>query len=201
MAPVTRGSQKPSLTDVLPPELVVRCLEFSPFDEVHTDLKRVSLLFRSAARRALTRGRWRPVRRVVERYPRTWGLAVTSVEAFRAAWEIEPKLAFLELADWDRGRPSCGRHHTIYSPRTFFSLKSLRLWLYLKPERRASRHQPALRCRSDLNPFYWSSAVRPLAYNSAKHSPRAARQNESRGVQFGRLIFLRGPGAVRCTPP
>ena len=95
---------------VLPPELVVRCLEFLPFGKVHTELKQVSKEMRAAARRALTRGRWRPVRLVMERSPLTWGRAVTSVEALRAAWEIEPKLAFLELADWDRGddtlRPS-----------------------------------------------------------------------------------------------
>ena len=76
-----------------------------------TDLKQVSKALRSAVRRALTRGRWRPLRDVSVRSPYTWGLAVTPLETFRAAWEIEPGLAFLELADW---YPFRRREHTWY---------------------------------------------------------------------------------------
>ena len=49
---------KRSRLTVLPPELVVRCLEFLPFGEVHTEAKQVSKGMRAAARRALTRGRY-----------------------------------------------------------------------------------------------------------------------------------------------
>ena len=44
---------KRSRLTVLPPELVVRCLEFLPFGEVHTEAKQVSKGMRAAARRAL----------------------------------------------------------------------------------------------------------------------------------------------------
>ena len=57
--------------DSLPSELVQKCLEFLPFAEVHAEVKQVSKATRRAARRALTRGRWRPFRYVAEQ-----GLAV-----------------------------------------------------------------------------------------------------------------------------
>ena len=57
--------------DSLPPLLVQKCLEFLPFAEVHAGVKQVSKATRRAARRALTRGRWRPFRYVAEQ-----GLAV-----------------------------------------------------------------------------------------------------------------------------
>ena len=53
-------------TSILPPELLERCLECLPFEEVHTNVKQVSKTMRSAARRSLTRGRWRPIKYVVE---------------------------------------------------------------------------------------------------------------------------------------
>ena len=53
-------------TGILPPELVERCLEFLPFEEVHTNMKQVSKAITSAARRSLTRGRWRPIKYVLE---------------------------------------------------------------------------------------------------------------------------------------
>ena len=55
---------KRSRLTVLPPELVVRCLEFLPFGEVHTEAKQVSKGMRAAARRALTRKRLVVVGRV-----------------------------------------------------------------------------------------------------------------------------------------
>ena len=59
----TPQSQTPSLSN-LPVDLAARCLEFLPFDTVRgakRGVKRVSRGMRSAARRALTRGRWRPI--------------------------------------------------------------------------------------------------------------------------------------------
>ena len=53
--------ESPSLSN-LPVDLAARCLEFSKFDEVHENAKQVSKALRSAARRALTRGRWRPMK-------------------------------------------------------------------------------------------------------------------------------------------
>ena len=79
-----------SLFESLPPEMVQKCLEFLPFDkliergawawEAHgresiprrdRSLKSVSKAVCAAVRRALTRGRWRPIRYVAEQ-----GLAV-----------------------------------------------------------------------------------------------------------------------------
>ena len=47
---------------LLPPELLTQVLEFLPFAEMHTELKRVARHVRSAARQVLTKGRWRPVK-------------------------------------------------------------------------------------------------------------------------------------------
>ena len=52
--------------DSLPPEVAQRCVEFLPFAEVHAEIKQVSKATRKAARRALTRGRWKPIRYVAE---------------------------------------------------------------------------------------------------------------------------------------
>ena len=48
--------------DALPPEMVQKCVEFLDFDLVSGDLKAVSKATRGVARRALTRGRWKPIR-------------------------------------------------------------------------------------------------------------------------------------------
>ena len=48
--------------DDLPREIVQRCVEYLPFEVVSGDLKAVSKATRGVARRALTRGRWRPIR-------------------------------------------------------------------------------------------------------------------------------------------
>ena len=50
--------------DALPPEMVQKCVEFLDFDLVSGDLKAVSKATRGVARRALTRGRWKPFRYV-----------------------------------------------------------------------------------------------------------------------------------------
>ena len=64
-----------SLFESLPPEMVQKCLEFLPFAEVHAEIKQVSKATRKVARRALTRGRWKPIRFVAEQ-----GLAVCAAE-------------------------------------------------------------------------------------------------------------------------
>ena len=64
-----------SLFENLPPEMVQKCVEFLPFAEVHAEIKQVSKATRKVARRALTRGRWKPIRFVAEQ-----GLAVCAAE-------------------------------------------------------------------------------------------------------------------------
>ena len=49
----------------LPTEIAQKCVEFLEFDEA-IEVKRVSRGLRKAARWALTRGRWRPIRFVSE---------------------------------------------------------------------------------------------------------------------------------------
>ena len=49
----------------LPTEIAQKCVEFLEFDEA-TEVKSVSRGLRKAARWALTRGRWRPIRFVSE---------------------------------------------------------------------------------------------------------------------------------------
>ena len=115
-----------SLFESLPPEMVQKCVEFLPFAEVHAEVKQVSKATRKAARRALTRGRWRPFRYVAEQ-----GLAVctatgggalrldtdtftvvcddaasaapaAALKAFREAWALEPSLVMRIIClDWD----------------------------------------------------------------------------------------------------
>ena len=77
-------------------------VEFVPVDEVCTTVKCIGRGWRGAARHALTRGRWRPLKLVSEIEPTTIiGRDATSqLTTFRAAWEIEPGLALRELADW-----------------------------------------------------------------------------------------------------
>ena len=68
--------------DVLPPEIAQKCVEFLDFDLVTGELKGVSKATRGVARRALTRGRWKPFRYVAEQ-----GLAVCAAED--CAWSVE----------------------------------------------------------------------------------------------------------------
>ncbi len=80
---VLTRSQRTITIQSLPRELLAHCLAFLPFAEVQPyepkrersyfglrrilDAKRVSKNFRSAARYALTRGRWRPLKLFCER--------------------------------------------------------------------------------------------------------------------------------------
>ena len=87
----------------LPSEVAQKCVEFLAFGEVTewpTEVKSVSRGLRKAARWALTRGRWRPIRFVSEHGLDTLkklrgglnslddGVAAT----FRAAWALDPGL-------------------------------------------------------------------------------------------------------------
>ena len=138
-----------SLFESLPPEMVQKCMEFLPFDkliergawawEAHSrrrgidgdrSLKSVSKAVCAAVRRALTKGRWRPIRYVAEQ-----GLAVCAAgdlgwplsnrrgegafadpqpaaacEIFREAWALDPALVIrIIIFDWNtypaRGPP------------------------------------------------------------------------------------------------
>ena len=84
----------------LPTEVAQKCVEFLAFDEA-IQVKSVSRGLRKAARRALTRGHWRPIRFISEHGLATLrncsqgglnslddGVAAT----FRAAWAREPAL-------------------------------------------------------------------------------------------------------------
>ena len=83
----------------LPTEIAQKCVEFLEFDEA-IEVKRISRGLRNAARWALTRGRWRPIRFVSEHGLETLqnlrgglrslddGVAAT----FRAAWALDPGL-------------------------------------------------------------------------------------------------------------
>ena len=97
--------------DALPPEIVQKCVEFLDFDLVSGDLKAVSKATLVVARRALTRGRWRPFRYVAEQ-----GLAAVSDIDHRAffleppaavcvpcreAWALDPALVIRLICDWD----------------------------------------------------------------------------------------------------
>ena len=129
-----------SLFESLPPEMVQKCVEFLPFDkliergawawEAHSrrrgidgdrSLKSVSKAVCAAVRRALTKGRWRPIRYVAEQ-----GLAVCAAgdlgwplsnrrgegafaepppaaacAIFREAWALDPALVIRLICDWD----------------------------------------------------------------------------------------------------
>ena len=90
-------------TSILPPELLERCLEFLPFEEVHTNAKQVSKAMRSAARRCLTRGRWRPLKYVVENAMVTNAderpSSAAETATFRAAWAVASFIFWLR--EWD----------------------------------------------------------------------------------------------------
>ena len=138
-----------SLFESLPPEMVQKCLEFLPFDKLiergawaweadrresiprrDRSLKSVSKTVCAAVRRALTKGRWRPIRYVAEQ-----GLAVCAAgdlgwplsnlrgegafadpppaaacAIFREAWALDPALVIrIIVFDWNtypaRGPP------------------------------------------------------------------------------------------------
>ena len=101
--------ETPSLSN-LPVDLAARCLEFLPFDTVRgakRGVKRVSRGMRSAARRALTRGRWRPIKQfaaaslsIKATMDAPDAVPAASIEQYQAAWALEPGQVFFEVANW-----------------------------------------------------------------------------------------------------
>ena len=97
------------------PDVVQRFVEYLPFDEV-TKTKAVSRPFRTAARRALTRGRWRPLRFLDERgegatresipgysTPDFVRLRSDEVDLLHEAWAIAPGEVLRIILDWQPG--------------------------------------------------------------------------------------------------
>ena len=97
------------------PDVVQRFVEYLPFDEV-TEIKALARPFRTAARRALTRGRWRPLRFLDERGEgatresiRTFGpvpLRPDEVDLLHEAWAIAPGEVLRIILDWQADEPS-----------------------------------------------------------------------------------------------
>ena len=118
----------PSGFGALPQELQIRCVEFLALGDAASLAKQISKGTRGAARRALTRGRWRPVCEVarngkatiegvmggywkIEGNPQagasTWqerlaGLSDASRALFREAWALEPAEVLFILNIWSR---------------------------------------------------------------------------------------------------
>ena len=112
----------------LPQELQIRCVEFLALGDAASLAKQLSKGTRAAARRALTRGRWRPVCEVarngkatiegvmggywkIDGNPQagasTWqerlaGLSDASRALFREAWALEPAEVLFILNLWSR---------------------------------------------------------------------------------------------------
>jgi len=112
----------------LPQELQIRCVEFLALGDAASLAKQLSKGTRAAARRALTRGRWRPVCEVARNgkatiegvmgsymtdngtplgRARTWqerlaGLSDASRALFREAWALEPAEVLFILLLWTR---------------------------------------------------------------------------------------------------
>ena len=118
-------TRRPALR-VLPRDVLARCIEFLPFDQA-LESKQVSKEVRSAARRAIARGRWRPVKFVAERAldlvlatVRRPGrpakpVSAAALSTFRAAWEIDPGQVVREIAEWqETSRVAIGTHAAIF---------------------------------------------------------------------------------------
>ena len=99
------------------PDVVQRFVEYLPFDEV-TKIKAVARPFRTAARRALTRGRWRPLRFLDERgeaatrgsipgysTPDFVRLRSDEVDLLHEAWAIAPGEVLRIILDWQADEP------------------------------------------------------------------------------------------------
>jgi len=117
--------------DALPADVLTKCLDFVPFYEVHTTAKQVSRSLRSAARRALTKGRWRPLKFLCARgrdelfaafeltgditmnRVKRWAIPVISDETralLREAWALAPGECLIEVASWPPPEESFGPH-------------------------------------------------------------------------------------------
>ena len=128
MAALASQESAPTGYAALPQELQIRCVEFLALGDAASLAKQISKGTRGAARRALTRGRWRPVCEVarngkatiegvmggywkIDGNPqagkRTWqerlaGLSDASRALFREAWALEPAEVFFILNLWAR---------------------------------------------------------------------------------------------------
>jgi hypothetical protein len=98
-------------------DILAQCLSFLPIDDAF-QAKQISRATRSAARRVLTRGRWRPLwflnkhgfdairgdraRRSVASIEKSVveSLPEATLTQFHAAWAIEPSEVLLQLNDW-----------------------------------------------------------------------------------------------------
>ena len=95
-------TRRPALR-VLPREVLARCIEFLPFDHALV-IKQVSKELRSAARRAIAHGRWRPIKFVAERaldLVSAMPVPAAALSTFRAAWELDAGLVVREIAEWN----------------------------------------------------------------------------------------------------
>ena len=119
----------PAGFSALPQELQIRCVEFLSLGDAASLAKQLSKGTRGAARRALTRGRWRPVCEVAKNAQatiegvmglkevynlvdganvartRTWqerlaGLSDASRALFREAWALEPAEVLFIINSW-----------------------------------------------------------------------------------------------------
>ena len=128
MAALASQESAPTGYAALPQELQIRCVEFLALGDAASLAKQLSKGMRAAARRALTRGRWRPVCEVARNgkatiedvmgdymtkngtqkgRARTWrerlaGLSDASRALFREAWALEPAEVFFILNLWAR---------------------------------------------------------------------------------------------------
>ena len=128
MAALASQESAPTGYAALPQELQIRCVEFLALGDAASLAKQISKGTRGAARRALTRGRWRPVCEVarngkatiegvmggywkIEGNPQagasTWqerlaGLSDASRALFREAWALEPAEVLFILNIWSR---------------------------------------------------------------------------------------------------
>ena len=128
MAALASQESAPTGYAALPQELQIRCVEFLALGDAASLAKQISKGTRGAARRALTRGRWRPVCEVarngkatiegvmggywkIDGNPQagasTWqerlaGLSDASRALFREAWALEPAEVLFILNIWSR---------------------------------------------------------------------------------------------------
>ena len=128
MAALASQESAPTGYAALPQELQIRCVEFLALGDAASLAKQISKGTRGAARRALTRGRWRPVCEVarngkatiegvmggywkIDGNPHagasTWqerlaGLSDASRALFREAWALEPAEVLFILNIWSR---------------------------------------------------------------------------------------------------
>ena len=128
MAALASQESAPAGFGALPQELQIRCVEFLALGDAASLAKQISKGTRGAARRALTRGRWRPVCEVarngkatiegvmggywkIDGNPqagkRTWqerlaDLSDASRALFQEAWALEPAEVLFILNIWSR---------------------------------------------------------------------------------------------------